>query len=360
MSRKKPHALTLFPAFAAIVALTFTGCSSGGKDTTAAEEGPLSKYLSALWDGEEWTQEKYDEQNKQTEELVAVCMQNEGFEYIPDLQSGGVFMTEDEDGPQWGTEEFAKEFGYGMSTDPWAGQDTESREGGEYVDPNQEYVDSLSESEQQAYYETLHGVGMTEEEMVEAEENGGSWEYDWTTAGCYGAAQHEVEQEQQGAMAAYEDPEFADLFEAIDTMYAEVWGEAGPTNDELVQLDAQWADCMADKGYEYTSPTDANQQLNDELNEIYNLGYPDESEENWEEPSEGEWATIQANIDAEIKKFQPYEIEVATADFACKKKLDYDTVSQKVMFDLEQKFVDSHKSELDALLAKYATTSKKQ
>src|SRR5690606_15184791 len=74
MSRKKPHALTLFPAFAAIVALTFTGCSSGGKDTTAAEEGPLSKYLSALWDGEEWTQEKYDEQNKQTEELVAVCM----------------------------------------------------------------------------------------------------------------------------------------------------------------------------------------------------------------------------------------------------------------------------------------------
>lgn len=346
MSVRTSSARYWVPAAVAVAAIALTGCSGGGESTggaSAAEEGPLTTYMSALWDDEAMSQEKLDAENLKTEELVAACMTKEGFEYEPNTNNGGVVTMSDEesDGPEWGSEEFAKEYGYGIVDFPggsaMAGPDEE------YVDPNQKYIESLSESEQIAFNETLYGPGPTEEEMAAMEE-GGSFTSSWETQGCYGKAHHETQKDSPGGMAAYEDPEFAELFESMNEVYAAVASEDS-MSPEIEQLNRDWSDCMAEAGYpDLTDPMTAQNELSDEYYSAQEFN--DETGE-VTEPSK-----------SEKDAFQKREIEMATADFRCKKELKYDEKQQKVLFAAEQKFVDENKAALDALIAKHGVTKK--
>lgn len=345
--RAHRSARLLLPAALAATALLLTACSggSGSGDSKEPELGPLSKYTEALFDGEEYTQEKFDKQQLEVEELVAACMTKEGFEYTPNPANGGMAMaTEGEaDGPEWGSEEFAKQYGYGIID--WPGREAmeAQTDDEEYVDLNADYVMSLSESEQNAYYEALHGPQPTEEEMLEMEENE-SYEYNWETAGCYGAAQHEVQEDFSGYQAASEDPQYADLFTAMNEVWNVIYDEENP-HEDVSKLNREWSDCMAEANLsEFSTPNAATQILYDEYEALQNPGGNDE----YVEPSK-----------ADQKKFQEREIEVAVADAACKKKLSYDDQVTKLQFDIEQKFVDEHKAELDAMIAQYGKNAKK-
>ncbi|SJN12715.1 hypothetical protein FM113_15650 [Leucobacter sp. 7(1)] len=346
MSVRTSSARYWVPAALAIAALALTGCSgdSGKAESGAAyEEGPLGKYMSALWDDEAMTQEKFDAENLKTEELVAACMTKEGFEYEPNTNSGGVvtMSEEDSEGPEWNSEEFAKEYGYGIVDFPGGGAMAGPDD--EYVDPNQKYIDSLSESEQAAFYETLHGPGPTEEEMAAMEE-GGSFTSDWTREGCYGAARHETQQDSPGGMAAYEDPEFAELFESMNAVYETVYSE-DKLNPEIEQTNRDWSDCMAEAGYpDLTDPMTAQNGLSEEYYASQGMG---------EDGGE-----IKEPTQKEKDAFQEREIEMATADFTCKKELKYEEKQQKVLFAAEQKFVDENKAALDALIAKHGVKKK--
>src|SRR5690606_2364200 len=120
-----------------------------------------------------------------------------GFEYTPvdwSAMNGGSFSSDELD-VQWGTLEFAEQYGYGATTDPWGNQGEEVVDPGaeqeQFVDPNQEYVDSMSETEASAYYAALYG------EQPEFDENADpeaeiETEYSWEDAGCQGKASHEV------------------------------------------------------------------------------------------------------------------------------------------------------------------------
>ncbi len=313
-------------------ALALTGCSNGDdKATDSSEEsyGPLSDYFMALDMGQDWTQEDYDQQEVKREELVAECMAKEGFEYTPNTNNGGgVINSDDQEGPAWDSLEFAEQYGYGFFAYP--GQEDMDVQGQEYVDPNQDYVNALSESEQKAYYETLHGPEPTEEDMKAMEDE--TWEYDWSTAGCYGWAQHEVDT--SSAAAAWEDPEFTDLFEAMNSLYQE-----SETDPEIQVLNQEWASCMADAGYpDMTSKHRAFEVIMNEQNELYSSGEDGE----YVEPD-------QAKLD-ELKK---KEIDMAVADWKCADGMDYQDKYQEIDFRIQQKFVDDHKDQLEALTAKY-------
>lgn len=329
------RALLIAPVLTLSAAMLLSGCTGGtGTDATEVEEGPLQQYLSALYDENEFTQEKLDEQNAKSEALIAECMTKEGFEYQPNTGNAGVAYgpESDSDEPEWGSVEFAEQYGYGISS--WPGADDVPEDMEEYVDPNQDYVSSLSQSEQDAFYETLYG----KQDESEFDEDG-SYEYDWKTAGCQGAAQHEVQDEQGGSQAAYEDPQFAELFEAMNTVYEPFYGEDTSSSPELAKLNEQWFSCMADAGIdEFASPTEASQKLSEESNELYTGG----SEEEYSEPDADQ-------LDAFTKR----EIEVAVADATCKKQVDYDQKLQKLTFAAEQEFIDEHRAELDALVAQY-------
>lgn len=298
--------------------------------------------MSALWGQEEFTQEKFDKQQQKTEELVAECMAKEGFEYTPNTNNGGVMMSSDDegDGPEWGSVEFAEQYGYGVVDFP--GRETMTESPTEYTDPNQEYTDGLSPSEQTAYWETLNGPGPTDEEMAAMEEGDGSYEYDWKTAGCYGAAQHEVSLTESPAAAAQEDPEFADMFAAMQDLYGPLNGSGD--NAKLAEIDRKWADCMADAGFsEYPSPNEVMQSMHNEYSELSQSG-PD-----------GEYKEPDAKAQ---KEFQEREISTAVADAQCKKDLGYDAKQREILFEIEQQFVDEYRAKLDALVAKYGAEKK--
>ncbi|MDJ0338520.1 hypothetical protein [Cryobacterium sp. PH31-O1] len=302
-------------ATVAFLSLSLAGCSAEKADTKLdPAESPLAKYMAA-------TYQDYDEdsamamQNEQ-EEIVATCMADEGFDYVPVDNSQYSGMSDG--GEEYGTEKWVAENGYGMSQSPEqiAEQQAQSEE---FVDPNQDYVSSLSESEQGAYYEVLSGVQPTEEELGDD----GSYEYNWETSGCQGFASHEVNGDQPS------EDEHAALYEAMGALYEDA--QSSPT---VVKLDADWAACMAGAGYStFLKKADARELIMNEQNTLY----------------ESQAAT--GPNEQSLADLHEKELALAMADFTCAEKVDYTESSMKVQFELEEQFITDHKSELDALIA---------
>jgi hypothetical protein len=316
----------------AALALILSGCSGsdgddGGSSASAEQKSPLEKYLNAAYGGDlspEEQEEKYAEQQRQQEELVAQCMQDEGFEYTPATDMGMSFASGDDTEWKPDDREWVAQYGYGAVTSPFSEEPPPEEE---YLDPNADYVASLSESEQRAFYEALHGPMPDEEEMAE----GGEFEYDWTQAGCQGAAQHEV---------AGEDPsqseEFKPLFEALNELYADTTSWPG-----VAELDAEWATCMEDAGQGgHANPMEAQTSIHDEMNKVYEN--VDMSEE-FTAPAEPDPAAMDALAEREV--------ELALADLDCREETDYRDRHAEITREVEQQFIDDHKAELDAMVA---------
>ncbi|WP_067245409.1 hypothetical protein [Microbacterium resistens] len=318
----------------AATALALTACSGGpGGGELDYEDSPLNTYLSAAYGGDaspEEQQKKFDEQQKKQEELMAECMAEQGFEYKPNIQdSGAIFTSGDGD---WDPEnkEWVEKYGYGAVNSPWQERNAE-QEPATYQDPNQKYIDSLSESEKTAYYETLYGPQPDPAEMSED----GSFEYKWENAGCQGKAQHEV----QG-----DDPWQQDEFADLRTRMEEFWTSTQESS-EMADLNAEWAACMTDAGEPgFTNQMDAAQSIYDEQSKIYEAAYGDGSEEMTAEQMEA----ADPSKSPEMKKLGEREIELALKDHECRQKTSYLQNSLKIQFALEEQFIKENKADLEA------------
>jgi hypothetical protein len=314
--------ITVVLGLAATLALS--GCSFGGGGADAEldpEKSPMTEYYEAMYGG-------YDEkeavaQQKKVEELVAVCMADEGFDYKPVDQSQYTsFASDDEDRD---TEEWVAEHGYGMNQTPEE-QAEMNEQASEYVDPNQDYVTALSPTEQEAYYEVLYGPTPSDEELKAMESDGG-YEYNWETAGCQGSAQHEVNGD---------DLTQSDKYKPLMDDINAIW-EKQQKDPAIVKVEAAWAACMADAGYaDLTAKQDAMTEVSEEQNAYYESGATEEPD------------------DATKAEWRAHEIEVALADFTCSKKVDYQKTYLTAQYRLENQFIDDHKSELDAMVAEIA------
>ena len=301
------------------LAVGMSGCAliPGADSELDPLDSPLSSYLNGQAEmSEEEMQEHFAEQQAEIEELVAACMSDEGFEYIPVDQSqfGGMSFSADE----WKTDdrEWVEEYGYGAVNFP--GRDTPVEPDQEFVDPNQDYVTSLSESEQAAYYKTLYGPQPTEEELNQE----GGFEYDPLNAGCYGTAQLEV----QGS-DPYSAEEHQPVMDALNEFYMNVQNDPA-----LAELNAAWSSCMADAGFSgFATQPDAQNSIYDDINAYY---------ESQTEPVED---------DPELAAIGERELELALADLECREQTDYHQESLRIQFELEEQFVQEHKAELEAL-----------
>jgi hypothetical protein len=294
------------------------GCAPGQDGGAKLDplKSPLSEYYAAIYGSGE--PEDYAKQQAKVEELVAVCMADEGFEYVPVDQSQYNFSSEEE-GVDRNTKEWVAENGYGMTTQTETAPPVDPDQP-EFVDPNQPYVESLSPTEQTAYFETLYGVSPTEEEVASED-----FEYTWENGGCQGAASHEVQPQ------AYDDEKYKPLLDKMNTIY-----ESLQKDPAVAELDSKWSSCMADAGYSsYSKKQDAMDAVVEESNKLY-------SSETGEPPA-----------DDELKRVQKLEIETALADFTCAEKLDYQDKMLALQFKLEEQFIADNKSELDALVAEY-------
>jgi hypothetical protein len=320
---RRPARSFAVAVFAIATTITLAACAGadgdGGGGGLTYEDSPLSKYLEAV--NGVWDEERAAKEQQEVEELVATCMTEEGFEYTPVDHSQ--FISINEDMEERGTEEWVAANGWGM-VQTQEDMDEQQAQAEEFVDPNQPYVESLSPTEQEAYFATLYGTPPTEEEMGED----GSYEYNWETAGCQGAAQHELQGD-----SYWEDERFAGLVEDMNALWEDL-----PKRPEIVELNQKWSDCMADAEYPGLElRQDAQMQISEEMNAFW------EGQENPEPPSEEQLAELKEK-----------EIAMAIADFHCAKELDYDTTQFTAQFALEQQFIDDHKAELDELVAAYA------
>lgn len=331
----------LLLAAATVAVLALTGCTGSTGGELKAEDSPLAKYLSALYTqglSPDATQEEqqayYNEQNRKTEELVAQCMTKEGFEYVPNTSNGTVIISDSEENP-WKPDdrEWVEKYGYGAVNYPGRQEMAEGQpEASEApVDPNNEYVQSLTEAEQQAFYAALYGAP-ADESQAEDQNEDGSYEYHWEDAGCYGWAQHEIQGDN-----FWERDEYKPIIEALTTFYSDL-----QSSPEYAELDSEWSGCMADAGFDgFKTQAEAAQSIYDLINAYYeDMPQDDEVSDTFGTPDDPEFAQIGEQ-----------ELPLALADLDCREKTDYRARQLRIQFDLEEQFIADHTEELEALKA---------
>src|SRR5665648_330873 len=315
-----PRMLTA--ALGAALVLTLTACGGGkspegsAPDGSSAETprmGPIDLLFQDMYGSSDEDQGAADQMR--TEELTAQCMGEQGFEYTPvdySAMNAGMVAPDESEIP-WGTLEFAKEWGYGITTNPYSDQEQAPVDPGqEFVDPNQEYVE------------------------------GQEYEWKWEEAGCQGFAQHEVYPDSMGD----QDSEYAALMDEMNAMY-----ESTIADPRLTEIEAGWASCMSDAGYSGLAKVgDAENQIYTKVEPIWNDAYADMPPDATEE----DYAAVQEEVDAHVSAITTDEIETAVADFTCRDSLKYTETQTDINLEYQQEFYDAHKAELEAWAASMA------
>ena len=333
---------------AAAVTEPTTATTAAVEEGTGEEPETLADYLGFDYDDPDAAAAQSMEYERRIQDLIARCMAEEGFEYVPavrPLSSSGFTLDE---------ETFAREQGFGITT--WYGQanpfdSTDDR----WVDPNYAIVEALSDSERDAYQRVLFGssLGGSDEAGAAVDEQGANP----FGEGCRGEA-----------------------FEAVYGALEEVWRQLGPKFEELsARMEADprfqeanrgWAVCMADRGYRYDSAETMYEEVYDDfgrrLEEI--VGSDSVYEDPFEGWTEEEIETFMAEkSDEEIDDFftqashqrieevdqealavlQQEERDLAVANFECGEALA--AVTEEVWKEYEQRFVEENREVLEQL-----------
>lgn len=326
------------------LAVGLAGCGGGDSEPSSQETpmGALDKMFEDAW--ADWDEEASNAKQMQVEELQAECMREQGFEYVPvdwsAMNGGAIDVAREEDDIPWGTLEFAEQWGYGITTNPY--QDSEEPleptpvDPG-YEDPNMEIVNAMSETEQQAYYEALYGP--QSDEPIDPE---GEWvPPSWEEMGCSGYAQHEVYGD--AAFGGGQDDPFAELMDEMNRMW-----ESISTDDRILSTESEWASCMADAGHPNLAKVgDAEQIIYEQVDPIWNDAYSDMPPDATEE----DYRAIEQSIQEELAAITPQEIELAVDDYTCREDVGYQDAYNEVNLDLQQQFYDAHKAELEEWVA---------
>lgn len=320
----------------ALCAVPTAGCTGGDTPgTTAAAEspapapagpqapvpkGPLELALGySPWpdtDGTDPVQEERERTaNLAYEEALATCMRDQGFEYTPApaVSTDGA-PTEQED---TSTREWAEQFGYGI----YVQTDAERALAAWYdanpvpPDPNEAYVDAMSDAEKDAYDRALQGDAA--DGTVDAPQDPDA------DQGCTGRAQEEVYADFYAAVNAEEWTAFNDDFAALTE---EIFEDPAVEN-----LDKEWAACMDESGQGgFLSPDNARDFF-------------------WQKSSDLVQATDVGEDPVRDPAIEDRERAIAVADWDCKRTLDYDAKVRAVQFAKEQAYVDSHAELIEAV-----------
>lgn len=308
------------------------------------------------------------EQEAQVQELIATCMAEQGWEYIPAQQPASTVTYTDEDELERRQRE-----GYGIAY--WAlntGTEPVIDPGNEWVDPNTAIVEAMSESERDAYYVSLYGDGTDGGPVIYASEstdakvidpgggNGGGSMYG---GGCMGTASEAV----YGQGPVYSE----DYYTALNRFYEELNTRvmADPT---IKALDGQWSTCMAEAGYDFAGPntiwetavTDFQTRFNDIVGDLYSRdpfeGWTHEEIDAFFATATQEEIDAKFNVSYELTDDQRSglealladEIELAVAEFPCSQA--FNTDYQAAYADIEEAYATEHRAELEALAASAA------
>lgn len=312
MARTLRRACTAVAGVALLVLTTACGGSAdgegGGGDASAPDEVPRG-LIDEIFDQAYGDDDVVRERAAEMEALVAACMSEQGFEYTPvDWFGSSRTAPAEELDVEYGTLEFAQVFGYGATTTPFGEDD--------FVEPNEVHWETMSKEELRAWTDARWGSGFDEEGDEPAE-------YDWRTAGCQGAAQHEMDLKTGLAGSEYEALE-AEI---------ELMREAAADDPRMADLNVEWSNCMADAGFpDFTTLADAEQSIYDKLIAVYDRSV----------------GVAEAEVTERVAAVKDEELATAVADLTCRDEVDYARVQAEIDVEYQQEFYDTHKTEVDA------------
>ncbi len=360
--------------------LVATACGTDGETTEAAsEDGPQSfediEYTSPIMDflgvdtdfQSDDAEAEFAAQATEAEEVIAQCMREEGFEYTPvDQTQFTSFGFDNEDLP-WGSRAWTEKYGFGITTQRFSqsevgpdliGYDDSAfeEESGEFVDPNQDYLDSLSPNEQDAYYEALYGdepdlgPDATEEEWNEAYEN-------YQPTGC----QAKAWEGEDGVFGNSPEAKFYEEFgDELDDLYERL--EADPRVAEHL---TKVSDCLAEDGLEYSGDMeDLYQEYESKLSgigpdysqdpfEAAGLDPSTMSEEEIDEFFETQYSVELTEEDKiALGELQTEEIELAVAVWDCDgSNLQMEVLFSEIRVEYEEEFLANNADRLSGFEA---------
>jgi hypothetical protein len=221
---------------------------------------------------------------------IATCMSDAGFEYVPvDYATVRQAMTSDKSAPGLSSEEYAATYGYGISTQPPGGADSPAIIG--LGKENVQTINSLSKADQDAYFHTLFGENPEATFAVTLEAEDFS-----ETGGCTRTAIEQVFSSEE-LSASYYNP-----------------GDARIEQDpRVIAAIASWSDCMRQAGFDYNTPEETEEDLQDRLDAILKGADPE---------------TLSAPAQDALKELQGEERAIAVADLECAVKFVEPVVQQ--------------------------------
>ena len=334
---------------AVVAALALAGCGSSGSSSASAKpaDSPLSKLFG-------WNVSPAEQKAQQLkiDEAVTRCMTSEGWEYKPyDFSPSNDVYAEENLAQQADPVAWGKKYGYGVVRYYELNEQVNDGGGNTFVDPNQKYLDSLTQSERTSYDETLYGKQPTEPTSVDSEGNSVYEPPPLDQQGCQGKAQLEVNGDQP-----INDSKVQNRLNELFT---------DQQNDPAIAAaNKVWVACMADldSSYDFKAVEDASNGLYEKLNALqgFDIGPADtvsaaglvqtvttevtiEGGDGTGGPGEQKKPT-QAQLDDLRKE----ELKVWNDDQVCQKKADIIGVRS----DLEQKMVDLLIKEFPELASK--------
>jgi hypothetical protein len=293
---------------AGAVALVLGGCSGD-----EPEDGPPPPTTSPLAEILGWgmatdrgsatpeVSEVERQRHLQVENLIADCMAEQGFDYVPvpieDRRSGPF-----DEAYALDAADFAERYGYGVTT--LTPQTSEP-----VPDPNQQIMDGLPPEEQEEYRQALWGAA----DVVDPEP---------ADQGCQMRAASTVYGLDDPDGLAREMDRFEDLFQALDELWQRI--EDDP---RLADTDRHWVQCMTAAGYPgFERPHDARQSVFDQFAALSGQAEPDPDQ---------------------VADLRAYELALAPVDHACREE-HIEGPRRMVAFEHEASFVEQHRAELEA------------
>lgn len=308
VSRVRPATWLARAVLLGLAMLLSTSCStSEGDDGLEQSSGELEAYRAVLRD--QWDDAAVRRTQIRAEEYVAECMAALGFDYVPLLPD----HVEGEPDTPFDDREFAEAHGFGISTSPRP--EPQQDPGSAREDRG---TDGMSETERIAYAEALYGPP----EQSSFPEIGDE------PMGCH----HEG---YRRAMPMYASGEETAMFEDLRVAMERI-----PQSPVISELDQDWAECMAGRGFEeLESPRAAAQFIEEELARLSRM----------EETAPGR-LTLVVDEDG-LPALQALERRLALATLDCEDAVSYREREERVIREVEDEFVSRYRNELDAWLA---------
>ena len=316
----------------AVAASLLAACTSATSETAVVEEIGL---VFAPGQQSDWFEEELAA-HRAAGDRAAICMREQGYEYIP-WSSLELVTTSLTGKPPAGTVEYATDHGYGILHNlPAAIRSHPSAK----QDPNAVFVDGLTREQWFAYQQTLHGIN-----GGDGIKRDGVDEELYRAGGCLGRELRAVTDYDEANLRGTLLPAWWDLEERANA------------DQRMLDYDRTWSTCMAESGYQYASSAQAQASFTALHEEIWlGASFPTDGylREDLQALSAAERTDLyrgevafdeQAWSDA-----LALEIEIAVADLRCQSDQPRYDVYIEVLRDIEDRFVEENRTVIDQLL----------